>query len=172
MTRQERVALHSKQERTHIRSGTPVPSDLREGVAELRSVAGDGLVEFVKHNGVLHKKVLDRMTSHSKSNIWYDPSLENNWVTYSASSYNNPQYMIDSDGFVHLRGLLKNGDAASDDMFSLPAGFRPIERNLFVSYSNAGACRIDVDTDGDVWAQTNGSTGWTSIDGITFEGGY
>ena len=60
MTRQERVASHSKQERTHVRNGSPVASDLKEGVPELRSVAGTGLVEFVRHNGVLHKKVLDK----------------------------------------------------------------------------------------------------------------
>ena len=35
MTRQERAALHNKQEKTHIRSGTPVAGDLRDGVYEL-----------------------------------------------------------------------------------------------------------------------------------------
>jgi len=60
MTRQERVALHSKQERTHIRNGTPVASDLKDGIYEVRYITGTGLVEFIKHNGILYKKVLDR----------------------------------------------------------------------------------------------------------------
>ena len=60
MTRQERVALHSKQERTHIKNGTPVASDLKNGVSEIRHIPGIGLVEFIKHSGVLYKKVLDR----------------------------------------------------------------------------------------------------------------
>ena len=59
MTRQERIALHKKQERLQVKSGAPSVSDLKEGVPALRSTP-EGVVEYVRHNGVLHKKVLDR----------------------------------------------------------------------------------------------------------------
>ena len=59
MTRQERIALHKKQERLQVKSGTPAVSDLKEGVPVLRST-GEGVVEYVKNNGVLFKKILDR----------------------------------------------------------------------------------------------------------------
>ena len=59
MTRQERIALHKKQERLQVKTGIPFPDDLKEGVPEIRSIAGTGVVEYIKHNGVLHKKVLD-----------------------------------------------------------------------------------------------------------------
>ena len=59
MTRQERIALHKKQERLQVKSGTPTAADLREGVPVLRSTP-EGVVEYVRHNGVLHKKVLDK----------------------------------------------------------------------------------------------------------------
>ena len=59
MTRQERIALHKKQERLQVKSGTPSTADLKEGVPELRATT-DGIVEYVKHNYVLFKKVLDR----------------------------------------------------------------------------------------------------------------
>ena len=172
MTRQERVSLHTKQERLQVKNGAPSVSNMKEGIPELRYVDGSGLIEYTRFNNILHEKVLKKSNVKEviSSNKWYQPSLLNSWATYSASVYNNPEYMIDSNGFVHLRGLLKDGSSASAVMFSLPEGFRPIHRNVFASYSNAGACRIDVDTDGDVHAQTNGSTGWTSIDGITFEG--
>ena len=49
MTRQERIALHKKQERLQVKDGAPLVADLKEGV-----------VEYIKHNGVLHKKVLDK----------------------------------------------------------------------------------------------------------------
>ena len=171
MTRQERVASHSKQERTHVRNGSPVASDLKEGVPELRSVSGTGLVEFVRHNGVLHKKVLEKMTSHSKSNIWYDAALESNWVAKDAAN-NSPQYLIDDNGFVHLRGMVKDGDGPGYDIFSLPQGFRPAKGEAFPGVSQSGFCGIVVDADGDVRAYTGGSTTWTSLDGITFYGGY
>ena len=59
MTRQERIALHKKQERLQVKSGTPSSADLKEGVPVLRST-GEGVVEYVKNKGVLFKKVLDR----------------------------------------------------------------------------------------------------------------
>jgi hypothetical protein len=59
MTRQERIALHKKQERLQVKEGAPAVSDLKEGVPVLRSTS-EGVVEYIRHNGVLHKKVLDR----------------------------------------------------------------------------------------------------------------
>ena len=59
MTRQERIALHKKQERLQVKNGTPDVSDLTEGVPVLRSTA-EGVVEYVRYKNVLYKKVLDR----------------------------------------------------------------------------------------------------------------
>jgi len=59
MTRQERIALHKKQERLQVQSGVPQLSELKEGVPVLRST-NEGIVEYVKFNNVLHKKVLDK----------------------------------------------------------------------------------------------------------------
>ena len=61
MTRQERIALHKKQERLQIKSGTPNKNDLKEGVPVLRSTS-KGVVEYVKFKGVLHKQILDKDT--------------------------------------------------------------------------------------------------------------
>ena len=59
MTRQERVILHKKQERIQISKGEPSLSELREGVPVLRDIK-NGVFEYVKHNGVLYKKELER----------------------------------------------------------------------------------------------------------------
>ena len=59
MTRQERIALHKKQERLQVKDGAPTTADLKEGVPVLRSTS-EGVVEYVKNKGVLYKKVLDR----------------------------------------------------------------------------------------------------------------
>ena len=59
MTREERNALHKKQERLQIKEGAPIVDDLREGVPVLRSTS-EGVVEYVRYNGVLYKKVLDK----------------------------------------------------------------------------------------------------------------
>ena len=59
LTRQERISLHKKQERTQIKDGIPSASDLKEGVPTLRATS-EGVVEYVKVKGILHKKVLDK----------------------------------------------------------------------------------------------------------------
>tara|TARA_R100001530_G_scaffold127704_2_gene97000 strand:- start:310 stop:498 length:189 start_codon:yes stop_codon:yes gene_type:complete len=58
-TREERIALHKKQERLQIKSGKPAVSELTEGVPILRSTS-EGVVEYVRHKNVLYKKILDR----------------------------------------------------------------------------------------------------------------
>ena len=80
--------------------------------------------------------------------------------------------MIDNNKFVHLRGLLKDGSGVSVDMFSLPQGFRPAKIEVFPGAASGGFCGITIAVDGAVRAYTGGSTTWTSLDGITFEGGY
>lgn len=59
MTRQERVAIHKKQERLQVKDGEPASDELQEGIPVLRSVTGVGVVEYVKHNSIVYKKILD-----------------------------------------------------------------------------------------------------------------
>ena len=59
MTRQERIALHKKQERIQIRTGIPMLVEMKEGVPEIRRTS-EGVIEYVKSSGVLFKKALDK----------------------------------------------------------------------------------------------------------------
>ena len=65
MTRQERIALHKKQERLQVKNGVPSVSDLSEGVPVFRSTV-EGVVEYIRHNGVLYKKVLEKGYDYGK----------------------------------------------------------------------------------------------------------
>ena len=51
--------LDKKQERLQIGDGVPSITNLKEGVPVLRSTH-EGVVEYIKHRGILYKKVLDR----------------------------------------------------------------------------------------------------------------
>jgi len=58
-TRAERISLHKKQERLQSKPGVPSTAELREGVPVIRET-NEGIVEYIKVKGVLHKKVLDK----------------------------------------------------------------------------------------------------------------
>ena len=56
MTKEERLARkqqHTKQERISVLDGVPSSDEVREGVPVLRDT-NEGLIEYVKHKGVLH----------------------------------------------------------------------------------------------------------------------
>jgi hypothetical protein len=106
---------------------------------------------------------------------WQTPTLQNGWVRYDPTTYNPPGYFKDSMGIVHLRGLVKGGTIQAT-IFTMPAGYTPEFRELFIVASSmptatatrgSGHGRVDILSDGQVlvWEGTND---WLSLDGITF----
>lgn len=97
------------------------------------------------------------------TNTFIAPTLINSWVNYG-SGFNIAGYIKDIFGFVHLRGLVRNGSGA---IFTLPAGYRPAYRQLCAvqSWDNIGRC--DVTTGGNV-TMAVGSNGWFSLDTVIF----
>ena len=69
MSKADRIARklnHTKQERLQISNGVPSLTDLRTGVPVLRST-NEGMVEYIRHNNTLYKKVLDREVIEPRS---------------------------------------------------------------------------------------------------------
>lgn len=96
---------------------------------------------------------------------WQAVTYLNAWTSYG-STYAPAGYRKDSQGRVHLRGLVASGTIGTA-IFSLPVGYRPVYRVLFVTISNSAIARCDVDTNGDVIAY-NGSNAWFALDGLSF----
>lgn len=94
------------------------------------------------------------------------------WTNYG-NTYNEGHYFKDSQGIVHLRGLVRNPSIAGNIsvngqlICTLPGGYRPLQRELFVSFSMDLAARIDVLPSGQVYVIT-GQAGWITLDGMTF----
>lgn len=92
------------------------------------------------------------------------PPFENSWVYFGSGA--QPGYFKDPFGFVHLKGLLKNG-TINTPMFTLPPGFRPLEADIAICMSNGAAARLDVNTNGQV-VPVSGSNAYYSIDNVVF----
>lgn len=97
---------------------------------------------------------------------WLALNLENSWVHYN-SPHEEPQYRRDRDGWVHLRGLVKNGTAVT--IATLPEGFRPNDYNIYTALSNNVCARINVDSTGTISVGGSYSTAWVSLAGIIFK---
>ena len=57
MRREDRIALHKKQQKIQVKKGAPRLAEMTDGVREIRFTESEGLVEYVKYKNVLHKKV-------------------------------------------------------------------------------------------------------------------
>jgi|SRR5947208_9779701 len=101
-----------------------------------------------------------------RGDTWHTPTLQNGWVPYGAG-YNDPAYTLMDDGWVQLRGLVKNGTLPAA-IFTLPVGYRPPSRWLCgVTTSESVHGRCDILNDGTVYAWA-GSKNWFCLDDITF----
>ena len=108
---------------------------------------------------------------------WITPSYSNSWVDFGtdvANNWDGARYFKDEYGYVHLRGLVKNGSSATATIFTLPEGYRPDHgrHEMFPVMANSALCRMDVLSTGQVQAATGGSTTWTSLHGIHFYAGW
>jgi hypothetical protein len=93
------------------------------------------------------------------------PTLLNAWVNFGAPR-NPAGYFKDLSGVVHLRGVVKNGTIGLA-IFTLPAGYRPANKELIVTVSNGGHAVIEIDSSGNVIPSV-GVTADFSMDNITF----
>ena len=96
---------------------------------------------------------------------WIAPSLINSWANYGAG-YENAGYYKDSQGMVHLRGLIRTGTIGTV-AFVLPAGYLPSINILFTTLSNSILGRVDIDTSGNVRPNA-GNSAWISLNKISF----
>jgi hypothetical protein len=96
-----------------------------------------------------------------------NPAFQNGWTNYSPSG-NSAGYYKDRLGFVHLKGMIKNG-TMSQTAFTLPVGYRPAKAMLLPTASAHVYGEVLIYADGRVDAET-GQNLLMSLDGIVFPG--
>lgn len=98
-----------------------------------------------------------------------EPIFKNSW-TNNVAGANVAQFRKDPFGVVKLSGYVKGG-ASGSTIFTLPAGYRPVDQVAFSCYASAGNCLVTVDANGDVKVtQVSGPvTTLTSLDDVEFD---
>ena len=98
----------------------------------------------------------------------YLATLQGGWVNYG-DGFAPAEYWKGPDNQVHLHGLIKSGTIADGTViFTLPEGFRPLQKEIFIVFiSGGGFGRVDVNDNGNVVAKIVNAT-YTSLSGISF----
>lgn len=157
--------------------------------AELGSVSGQpspsGLVHVIRRetdfsviwNDLTSRNVYRLYGSATAINGWslvsgkpviFAPTMLNGWVNYG-DGFATAGFSKGPDNRVHLTGLIKGGTVADGTViFTLPDGFRPAQKEIFIVFiSGGGFGRIDVNDNGSVVAKIVNAT-YTSLGGISF----
>ena len=103
-------------------------------------------------------------TTNLQQENWRIPTLLNSWQNYGGS-FNRIGYFKDSQGIVHLKGLVRNG--TSNLIFNLPSGYRPSGTEIYVVIAGNAIGRVDINSSGAV-SRVVGSATYISLDSITF----
>lgn len=94
------------------------------------------------------------------------PAFTNSWVNYGGA-FATAAYLRDRQGFVHLRGTVKSGTAASS-IFTLPAGYRPAADRLFPIAAALAVHYVTVASTGTVTPSAGAGNAIVALDGIVF----
>ncbi len=105
---------------------------------------------------------------------WTNMTLQNSWVNYGGGTppFTTAQYTKGSDNLVTIRGLIKNPTISGkcplwQPIAVLPAGYRPKEHQVYMLYTNAGAGRLDIKSDGTI-ACIDLPGGFVALEGVHF----
>ena len=101
--------------------------------------------------------------------VWITPTLLNGW--YAIRSWETPQYMKDSLGFVHFRGVVAKGVGATSNVsIILPSGYRPDSDSsntvMAIGKSSAVAKAASVKTNGALDISGAADSEWFTLHNI------
>lgn len=109
--------------------------------------------------------MLDGLYIPNPNLIWNAVAFTNSWVNYGAPFF-DAEYAQDGLGYVHLRGVIKNG-TLNTAAFTLPPQLRPLRTIDVATISNNALGNITINSDGQVIPATN-SNAFYFLDGIKF----
>ncbi len=101
--------------------------------------------------------------------VWIDLSFGPEWTNFGGD-YQTAQFYKDGRGFVFLRGLVKHPVAGTKTTIAtLPAGYRPLKRQLFSMTSAGGVpLRIDILAEGQIEFLASNPIELVQLNGLVF----
>lgn len=98
---------------------------------------------------------------------WITPTLLNGWTDFGGI-YETIGYMKDELGFVHIKGMVKDGSVGAI-LFTLPKGYRPLKFQYHPCFSRDVLNTLTIRDNGDVFIPASASNVWLTLNGISFK---
>ena len=99
------------------------------------------------------------------------PHFLNGWCNYG-DVYDEAVIYKNKDGLVTMNGLVKGN--YKNIIFRLPEGWKPNKQLIFAISSDNISRRLDINSNGELYLNTNGyvgtveGNGWVSLSGISY----
>tara|TARA_R100001594_G_C3954890_1_gene243911 strand:- start:114 stop:764 length:651 start_codon:yes stop_codon:yes gene_type:complete len=161
---------------TQVTMGQGVPRQSEGGIGDItvREIPSVGLLAYIKTNqGWVD---INQMTPMVPAE-WRDMVLTNSWVVYG-TDVDSPQFIKDDLGFVHLKGVVKNGSSATAAITALPESYRPSFNQYRLVFNTDYAdpainelSTIKIDTNGVITQSDGTNTAALFLTGISFHAG-
>ena len=120
--------------------------------AGVRVLVGAGVAEVVSSSG---------------GAVWTTPTFTNSWANFAAGVASTAYRKVGDR--VELRGAIKS-DTSATPAFTLPAGYRPADIEIFYVVAGPGGARLDVNAAGEVIVRDYRSAGTNAM--VTLSGVY
>ena len=137
-------------------------------LALLSTALTSGRIVIVDANGQLGDDAnltWDAANKRIAQESWTALPLTNDWVNYGSSPYAPAQYYKDTNGVVHLRGIIKSGTAVQI-CTALPADYRPEYHQGYIVENNFGSARLYVRNTGVIELSGTYSNTFVELNGI------
>ena len=108
--------------------------------------------------------VWESLGTNIQKDTWHTPAFVNSWVAHNDATF-PVRYMIDSNGFVHLKGLIRGG-AQGSIAFYLPVGYRSVASHQYAVDSNSTFGEVAIDQTGKIQVLLMSAGNWVSLDNI------
>lgn len=154
----------------------------KDALSEFRQETDEGVkILQQRPQGAPNGLIVPAVAGIARAGTWLAlAGYQNNWAATNIVDQQLPQYTLDADGFVHLRGHVRNSAAWVNSIAAvIPAGYLPKGRESFATAAGSngvpgtGVAVLQVDTVGNlvllavvtaVWNAVN----WVSLSGISY----
>lgn len=158
-------------DRTNRKCTVTFPGDVQPVPVNMGAIQPAFVGQVVRINGVMGDRFIEDVMGavYMPGTAWTAPTLVNSWVNYGAG-FDTAGYRIMADGTVMIKGLIKLG-SSTVPAFTLPAGYRPSQQQVFTCYAFSGTCRLDVAITGTVAVSayvSPATNSYVSLNGVRF----